>query len=234
MSGGEIVIDLDNEDDPVANEALESVANEIARGPHPDNVYVNTMPLSEEFRQKQLETALAVGCVTRTLIEDNVVDLAILKSDPMWEMDPVTENWLRRTPEFFAARGEAEERLTAEREAAKIALGVTLLELERDLPSQADGPRSTLFYVGDYIVTYAVIASFDPGIYPSHRSSGDAIREWRQRLMAFVGKASGDTLWWRCRPEIDGRVTFGDTHATWYVYSRLAIGSGTPEADPDA
>lgn len=168
------------------------------------------------------EATLASGVVSRMAVADGLVDLATLKADPLWEQDFITDNWIRRTPEFFAARAIAEEALPGQREAAEIALHLTLLELAKDLPPQEDGPSFS--YVPN-VGGYHELCSYDPGERAPHRTSGDAIAEWRRRMAVFITQYPGDTLWWRERPEIDGRIFFGDTEASWRVYSRLLIGN---------
>jgi hypothetical protein len=176
------------------------------------------------------EAMLASGVVSRMAVADGLVDLATLKADPLWEQDFITDNWIRRTPEFFAARAIAEEALPGQREAAEIALHLTLLELAKDLPPQEDGP--SFAYVPN-VGGYHEVCSFDMNASLSvsaiedgrHRTSGEAIAEWRRRMLVFATQYSGDTLWWRERPEICGRVFFGHAEATWRVYSRLLIGN---------
>ncbi len=168
---------------------------------------------------------LALGMVPRAALEDGVVSRAELQNDPLWECDPLTDSWHKRTPEFFAARAAAEERLPGERDAAQIALGVALLELAGQLPPQADGPCTA---VGPHGQLYETITSFDEWMLPAHRTPGEAIAEWRRRLLAYA-TSPGDTLWWRGRPEVDYRIPFGATEPRWGVWSRLAIGDGTSD-----
>lgn len=178
------------------------------------------------------EDMLASCIVTRMAVRDGLVDLAALKADPLWERDFLTDNWVRRTPEFFAARAIAEEALPGQREAAGIALHLTLLELAKDLPPQEDGP--SFAYVPN-VSGYHEVCSFDMNASLSvsaieagrHRTSSEAIAEWRHRMLVFATQYSGDTLWWRERPEIAGHIFFGYTEASWRVYSRLLIGNAS-------
>jgi hypothetical protein len=169
--------------------------------------------------------------IMRMAVKDGFADIEALKADPLWEQDFITDNWVRRTPEYFAARAIAEEALPAQREAAQIALGVALLELAKDLPPQEDGPRFA--YVPN-VGGYHEVCSFDlDGASLQslalktlwHRTSCEAVAEWRKRLLAYAATRSGDLLWWRERPEIEGRVPFGKTETAWRVYSRLLIGN---------
>jgi hypothetical protein len=59
------------------------------------------------------------------------------------------------------------------------------------------------------------------------RTSAEAIANWKRALLEYAATHSGDVLWWRFRPEIQGAVPFGQTAAAWLVYSRLAIGNST-------
>lgn len=159
--------------------------------------------------------------VTRNAILDNLVDLDSLKADPLWQRDPITDNWVWRPAEFYAARAIAEEALPAQKEAAEIALGVALLELAKELPPQEDGPRYNFISgVGEY----AVICSANQGEYWSHKTSGAALAEWKRRLLEYVTTHPGDVLWWRIRPEIAGQIRFGESEASWAVYGRMLVG----------
>ena len=167
------------------------------------------------------DRALSSGFVQRELIRDGIVDIKALSADPSWEMDIQTGGWFRRSPEFCAARAETEAALPDQRAAAEIALGVAMRELAADLPPQDDGPVET---VAPTRQLYDMVASWDNGCKPVHITSGEAIQEWRRRLLTYVSTSHGDILWWRYRPEIDAPIPFGETKARWAVYSRLAIG----------
>ena len=167
------------------------------------------------------DQAMAIGVVQRELIEDKIVDLETLKVDPLWEEDFMSCCWVRRAPEFFAARAETEAALPEQRAAAEIALGVAMRELAADLPPQEDGPCQSVSPAGEL---YAVVRAWDCGSMSTHSTSGEAIQEWRRRLLVYVSVCRGDILWWRNRPEIDAQIPFGETKARWAVYSRLAIG----------
>jgi hypothetical protein len=67
--------------------------------------------------------------VTREMIGDNIVFLAELKADPLWERDDVTGVWHRRTPEFFTAQASAREALIQQQKDAEIALAAALISL---------------------------------------------------------------------------------------------------------
>lgn len=170
--------------------------------------------------QQAHDEAIASGVVGWAVIQDGVVSLKELEIDPFWECDPLTGNWHRRTPEFYAARALAEDALPGQVEAAEVALGVAWLGLT--LPEQMDGPPIMIAPNG---LTYEVIASYDAGEDTTHQTSGEAIRAWRERLMAYAASHEGDTLWWRQRPEIKARIRFGDTTPSWFVYCRLMIGT---------
>lgn len=184
----------------------------------------------QEWLEALRKATLASGFVTRTAVADGLVDLATLKADPLWEQDFITDNWIRRTPEFFAARAITEEALSAQREAAEIALHLTLLGLAKDLPPQEDGPQFA--YVPN-VGGYEEVCSYDLGATCEdfvtrcswHNTSGEAMAEWRRRLLSYAATRTGDTLWWRERPEIVGRIFFGRTETLWAVYSRLLIGN---------
>lgn len=188
------------------------------------------IPSPDDFASRR-EWALACGqamfangTVTRMAVADGLVDIATLKADPLWEQDFTTDNWVRRTPEFFVARAIAEEALPGQREAAEIALNISLLELVKDLPPQKDGP--SFAYVPN-VGGYHEVCSYDLGERAPHHTSGEAIAEWRRRIAGFITQYPGDTLWWRERPEIAGHIHFGDTRTSWRVYSRLLIGNAS-------
>ena len=158
-----------------------------------------------------------------------LVDLASLRSDPLWEQDFITSNWVWHPPEYFAARAEVEEGLPAQREAAEIALHLALIGLEGKLPTQVDGPPFA--YIPD-VGAYEEIVSWDHHILGDihsfsgkHATSSEAIAAWKSKLLAKAAQCGGDTLWWRTKPEIDGRIPFGESVAQWRVYSRLLIGN---------
>lgn len=175
------------------------------------------------------QAMVAGGFVTRHAIQDGLVNKLMLLADPLWEQDFITNNWIKRTPEFMAARVEAEERLPAQCEAAVIALGVAMLALEAILPHQEDGPpHAAICGIGGYdeVVSWDYDASLrDYSFAGAHKSSGDAIKEWRDRMLAYRASHDGDTLWWRWRPEIEGQIPFGESEARWRVYSRFVIGN---------
>lgn len=200
----------------------------------------NVMPCSDENEPEQIaavtflrrsteaeiaahrEAILASGRVTRMVVADGIVPLAVLKDDPLWEKDFITDNWIRRTPEFVSARAEAEALLPAQCEAAVIALGVALLGLEDVLPHQEDGPpHPAIWGVG----AYDEVMSWDVSKFVTERTSGEAIKVWRDGMLAYRATHDGDTLWWRWRPEIEGCVPFGETEPRWKVYSCLVIGN---------
>lgn len=160
--------------------------------------------------------------ITRAAVRDGLIDIKKLKDDPRWEQDFITDNWIRFSEEVAASRAAAEAGLPAQQDAAEIALGVALLDLESELPHQERGPRYTA--IGG-VGAYQEICSWDMGVESNHYTSGEAIREWRERLLASVRSCKGDTLWWREPPEIKGAVRGLDNGATWYVYSRLLIGN---------
>lgn len=160
--------------------------------------------------------------VTRDAIKDGLVDLRVLEADPLWERDDFTENWFRRTTEFFAARVESEAALPAQREAAEIALGVALLELAKELPPQEDGPPHA--YISG-VGRYETICSDDSATIGVRRTSRESVSEWRRRLLAYAATSRGDIVWWRKRPTIAACVLFGETEPSWVVHARLVIGN---------
>lgn len=170
--------------------------------------------------QQSHDEAIASGVVDRVLVQDGIVPIKEMENDPFWECDPLRGSWHRRTPAFYAARALSEDALPGHVEAAEVALGVAWLGLA--LPEQMDGPPVMIAPNG---LTYEVIASYDAEKDTAHKTSGEAIRAWRERLMAYAASHEGDTLWWRQRPEIKARIRFGDTTPIWFVYGRLMIGT---------
>ena len=125
------------------------------------------------------------GVVTREMCHDNLVSIAELKADPLWEEDDVTGNWLRRTPEFFAAQAETREALIQQQKDAEVALVAALIGLEADLPSQQDGPPTAF---APNRVPYVVIASAAtrPGEEIKRcRTSAEAIANWKRALLEY-------------------------------------------------
>lgn len=174
------------------------------------------------------EQALASGVVLRVHIVDGIVSLADLKVDGLWEEDPVTSTYHKRTPEFFLARAETEEALVQQQKDAEIALAAAMISLEGDLPPQRDGKWSA---IADNWQPYATVASEHIPVgcrAQGCKTSAEAIVAWKRAILGYAATRRGDVLWWRIPPEILGRVDFGETEARWIVYSRLMIGN---EAD---
>jgi hypothetical protein len=174
-------------------------------------------------REEAVAAILCGTAVTRAMIQDGLADPALLESDPFWECDPMTANWFKRTTEFFAARGLAEQELAALGDAPKIALAAELLSLEAYLPPSEDSPAQRFAPNG---LDYVTVCSTDVWSTEGHATPKEAIDEWRRRLLVFVAeRPAAELTWWRDKPEIEGRVPFGQTSARWLVYSRLMVGS---------
>lgn len=168
------------------------------------------------------DALLASGVVRRCQIIDGLVSRAELQADPLWECDWMTDTWHKRTLEFMVARAETEAELPSLLEAARIALGVALLALEPELPSQADGHHGP---VGPTGTLYEEVCSAGPWENVTYVSSREAIEAWRAKISTYASAQTKEaTLWWSVRPEINARVPFSQTGASWYVYSRLVIG----------
>lgn len=178
------------------------------------------------------ETALQNRYVSREMVLDNVVERALLECDPLWEKDPVVGDWHKRTPEFVAQRCESEKTLSAEIEIAESALALTLLDLGKNLPTQENAWNLQAWACNKHkSPPYETITSFsEVGVW-LHLDSKSAINVWRSRLLSYAATHSGDVLWWRIRPEISGKIPFGNAEAVWAVYSRLFIGPRTTEHD---
>lgn len=169
------------------------------------------------------------GVVTREMILDNIVHEPDLEGDPLWDKDPITANWFRRTPEFIKARAYASEALVQQRKDAEIALAAVLISLEPELPPQQDGTPCAIAPNGlPYVLITRELDEWrgrdDDERFHRHPTFAEAIAVWKREISEFVASHPGDTLWWRCRPEISGDIKFGDTEARWLVYSRLMIG----------
>ena len=67
--------------------------------------------------------------VTREMILDGLALKAELEADPNWDRDFVTDNWIKRTPEYWAARGLAELAVAEQQPFAEIALQSTVTEI---------------------------------------------------------------------------------------------------------
>lgn len=174
------------------------------------------------------EQALASGCVLREQIIDGIVSLADLEADILWDKDPETANWHKRTPEFCAARAETLAAAFQQQKDAEIALAAAMISLEADLPPQRDGKPLA---IADNYQPYDVVASEyrNPGErWIGLATSAAAIAAWKRAMLEHAATHKGDVLWWRTRPEVRGQVGFGETTARWIVYSRLMIGN---EAD---
>jgi hypothetical protein len=105
-------------------------------------------------------------------------------------------------------------------EAGKSFLEPVVADIARHLPPQQNGPACNVAPNGE---PYDVVKSFD-GIF-QHQNPLEAVKEWRERLLAYVATHRGDIIWWRTRPEIAAHGTPGKTGPVWAVYSRLAIGT---------
>jgi hypothetical protein len=143
-----------------------------------------------------------------------------------WECDCTTGNYIKRAPEFFVARAEAEEALVQQRKDAEIILASAMLSLEPDLPTQIDAVPLAVAANG---AAHAIVAS-EPKVEGGgwaglSRTPAAAVAAYKRALLSFVAKHTGDTLWWRIRPEIDALIHTGETQPYWIVYSRLTIGN---------
>lgn len=156
--------------------------------------------------------------VTREQIEDGVVDIAVLRADPMWEHCPVTRDWHRRTPEFIASRAMNRAELPDQLRAAEIALARVLIDLELSLPTQVDGrPWASAEDGYPYI-------KIDAATMGGPRPSAATITKWLTRLAEYNAVTPGDTLWWRTRPQITAEIDFPYSTPTWRVWCRLRKG----------
>lgn len=167
------------------------------------------------------ENALAEGFVSLEMIQDRIFTVGELQADPLWERDLLMHGWHRRTHDFYLARAEAEARRHDLRGTAEISLNLAMLEMVPELLPQNDGPPyQWIAGVG----SYETIASRDKESLSGHSTPGEAIQEWRRRLLAYVQDHPGEVLWWRSRPEIESWVPFGQTEAIWVVWCRALVG----------
>lgn len=183
---------------------------------------------SRENRRGACEDAiLATGIVRRSQILDGLVSIERLRKDPSWEKDFALDCWVRRSPEFFAARNAAMAALVQQQADAEIALARAIIDLEQRLPPQRDGVKRAIAETGQPYVTVVSgrVGRWEGEVLPGYATSAEAILTWRTALLGYAAENPGDTLWWRIRPEIDGRVRFGDSASSWVVYCRLLIGN---------
>lgn len=180
------------------------------------------------------EKVLRLGFVTREMILDHIVPLSEMTASPLWEEDPVTMNWYLRTPEFLAERAAAQDELPALQAAAEIALNAVVIKLADETLPQADGPPCDgIAGVGRYVT----LTSYNLGEVPYtyHLTSAEAIAEWKRRFLAYLADhPSAERMWWRIRPTIQSRISFGETRGDWMVYSRVLAGPAElpPQQEP--
>lgn len=176
--------------------------------------------------------ALPEGAIVfREQVLDNLVSKGDLQAN-WWECDPVTGNYIKCSPEFFAARAETEEALVQQRKDAQITLASAMLSIERDIPHQIDGRPSGIAENGRVHVTLASEPFQRFQEWCGHATPTEAVAAYKRALLDLVAASEGDTIWWRIRPDIDAVVRFGRTDARWRVYSRLTIGN-TADVQPD-
>lgn len=160
--------------------------------------------------------------ITRMMVQDGLALKEELEADPNWDRDVITDNWFKRTPEYWAARGLAELAIAEQQPFAEIALQAAVNETIGSWPRELaclDGERGP---IAPDKGRYEEIVSWR--IFEECETSGDAIEQWKDQLILYLSQHPGDTLWWRERPEILGDVPFGSTKPRWRVYARLRVG----------
>lgn len=161
-----------------------------------------------------MESLLAREIITRNELLDcfESKELAArLAGDPSWEHDEITDNWIKRPLGFLTKKVRAFSELHALSATAPLLLAKRLSCVS--LPPQLDGPRTV--EVAQGMPYLEVVAK---GATPQ-----EAISSWIAALDEVPARHEATVLFWRARPEIDGRISFETGDLVWRVYSRLAF-----------